>query len=403
MRDLFQMDLHDYNPEGRVFSRPSVRAIIHRENKILLVYSKKYDYYKFPGGGIEAGEDHKSALIREVKEETGFELIPHSMKEYGRVLRRHKDSLDEAAIFEQENFYYFADVKEQTGERNLDDYEAEEEFTPVWMEPVVASRYNLYGRSSEGGDQYLIERDAKVMDMADIEIRKQNRHKHEEEYIQALGNPVFAKMLHFVEESLNESATEDIIAKADISYSRFEHTKRVLGWAKRLYDMSDCKDCLRYEDIMIATIFHDIGKSIAQKHRLAHAAVGADMTREYLKTHDYEESRIDFICSLIAAHSDKELMKTPDIDPNLILLMEADLLDDTGALGIVMDCMITEARNKLAHFSDCLDHIMRYTYRIQKNNPMVTKAGRQLWEEKTRIVTEFAKALKQDVELSEGE
>lgn len=35
---------------------------------------------------------------------------------------------------------------------------------------------------------------------------------------------------------------------------------------------------------------------------------------------------------------------------------------------------------------------MRYTYRIQQDNPMVTCAGRQLWDEKTRIVNEFVTA-----------
>lgn len=69
MRILFEMDKKDYVPNGSVFSRPSARAIIIKDGKIAMVYSKKYNYYKFPGGGIEVDECMEDALIREVLRE----------------------------------------------------------------------------------------------------------------------------------------------------------------------------------------------------------------------------------------------------------------------------------------------------------------------------------------------
>ena len=56
MRELFQMDRQDYNPEGKVYERPSARAIILKDGKVLLNHIAKYDCYEFPGGGIEAGK-----------------------------------------------------------------------------------------------------------------------------------------------------------------------------------------------------------------------------------------------------------------------------------------------------------------------------------------------------------
>lgn len=41
MRILFEMDKKDYVPNGSVFSRPSVRAIIIKNRKIAMVYSKE--------------------------------------------------------------------------------------------------------------------------------------------------------------------------------------------------------------------------------------------------------------------------------------------------------------------------------------------------------------------------
>ena len=64
MRLLFEMDAKNYDPNGTVFSRPSVRGIILRDGTVAMVHSLKYDYYKFPGGGIEPGEDHLADMWR---------------------------------------------------------------------------------------------------------------------------------------------------------------------------------------------------------------------------------------------------------------------------------------------------------------------------------------------------
>ena len=49
MKSLFEIDLKDYKKTDCVFRRPSARAIITRDDKIALVYSKREKYYKFPG------------------------------------------------------------------------------------------------------------------------------------------------------------------------------------------------------------------------------------------------------------------------------------------------------------------------------------------------------------------
>ena len=59
MRLLFEMDKKDYKENGTVGIRPSVRGIIVKDKKIAMIYSKKYNYYKFPGGGALAGDNIK--------------------------------------------------------------------------------------------------------------------------------------------------------------------------------------------------------------------------------------------------------------------------------------------------------------------------------------------------------
>ena len=142
MRALFDIDTKDYDPKGPAFVRPSVRGIILRDGKVAMVHSLKYDYYKFPGGGIEAGETRPQALIREVLEESGLQVRPESIREYGLVHRVQKSDQPGIAMFVQDNSYYLCDVQPEVQSQHLDDYEAEEHFTLEFVAPETAIQTN---------------------------------------------------------------------------------------------------------------------------------------------------------------------------------------------------------------------------------------------------------------------
>lgn len=157
------MDKRDYTPDMPHFRRPSVRAVIIKDGMVAMVYSRKFDYYKFPGGGIEKDESHTETLLREVREETGLIVIPDTVREYGSVLRIQRSCVDENVVFEQENFYYFCETEEGCGKQSLDEYENEEGFTLEFVSPVHAIEVN---RTHDHAvyDLLLIEREAKVLE-----------------------------------------------------------------------------------------------------------------------------------------------------------------------------------------------------------------------------------------------
>lgn len=65
----------DYDPKNPPkMIRKGVRAAIIKDNNVCLLYYKSFDHYTLPGGGIEMNETKEDALVREIKEETGFEL-----------------------------------------------------------------------------------------------------------------------------------------------------------------------------------------------------------------------------------------------------------------------------------------------------------------------------------------
>ncbi|KGT85981.1 NUDIX hydrolase [Erwinia typographi] len=53
------------------------------QGRLLLVRKRGTDYFMQPGGKIESGEDAKSALIRELREELNLELLPEELKPLG--------------------------------------------------------------------------------------------------------------------------------------------------------------------------------------------------------------------------------------------------------------------------------------------------------------------------------
>lgn len=163
MKELFILDKKDYKEDGTVFIRPSVRGIIIRNNKVAMVYSQKYKYYKFPGGGINDGESHFETLLREVQEETGLIIDINSIKEYGLVIRKQKGKIED--IFIQNNYYYMCDIKAEQGIQNLDDYELDEGFILKWVSIDEALSVNNIFYSDDEQMNEMVNRDSIILKM----------------------------------------------------------------------------------------------------------------------------------------------------------------------------------------------------------------------------------------------
>lgn len=165
MRYLFEIDLKDYEGCTKVFRRPSARAVILKGDKIALVYATEEKYYKFPGGGIHEDEDKKEALIREVREETGLNVIPESIREYGSVLRKQKSEKADDTVFEQENYYYLCETEGTQGAQDLDEYEKDAGFMLVYADIDEAIKTNSLFTSDSKADEIMIDRERRVLEM----------------------------------------------------------------------------------------------------------------------------------------------------------------------------------------------------------------------------------------------
>ena len=158
------MDKKDYSSCTRSFTRDSARSIIIRNGKIAMIHSQKYDYYKFPGGGIENGEDPIEAMIRETLEEAGLTVIPETIREYGYVHRIQKSDYNPSECFIQDNYYYLCDAVNGLSPQNLDDYEKQESYQLEYIEPALAIEKNRRVKESPYNPM-MFEREARVLEM----------------------------------------------------------------------------------------------------------------------------------------------------------------------------------------------------------------------------------------------
>lgn len=140
--------------------REAVRAIVIRDGHILMVHSNKGDF-KFPGGGVETGETHVEALIREVLEETGY-VDSIVGEKFGVYLERREDINNQDILFEMNSHYYLCECRGETVAQQLDGYELELGFTAKWITIEEAISQNELAQKLSGHNGW-IERETYVL------------------------------------------------------------------------------------------------------------------------------------------------------------------------------------------------------------------------------------------------
>lgn len=135
-------------PVSELTWRPSVYGIVFQAGKILLSPQFEDNRFDVPGGGMDLGELPEETVVREVKEETGMEVI--ASKIVGATSRyftfAHEKKLHHV---QSVMLYYLCDlVGGELSTDGFDEYEKEYARMAVWL-PIselstikVASTYD---------------------------------------------------------------------------------------------------------------------------------------------------------------------------------------------------------------------------------------------------------------------
>ena len=211
------------------------------------------------------------------------------------------------------------------------------------------------------------------------------------------------KAYAYVEKTLTEnfSRHQKQISKTKsfIQYDRFYHIRRVTQWANRICD-EICEDgsaMLDRDSLILASVLHDVGYH-AYHISMDHSEAGVVLAEKFLSEEGVEEEKKEKILNLIRLHSRKDLMFLEDTPLELVVLMEADLMDDMGAAGLVMDAWINTRMNQEAtSFDTIFEHMQKYTQAQQMEEPMRTEPAKRFWREKQELVEEFMRQFARDL------
>lgn len=121
--------------------RLATRGIVVNDEKILLLYTERYDDYSLPGGGIDVGESFIEGLKREMKEETGASDL-HNISEFGCYEEYRPWYKDDADIVHMKSYCYLCDITGELEEPSLESYELSNGMRPLWVNIHMAIEHN---------------------------------------------------------------------------------------------------------------------------------------------------------------------------------------------------------------------------------------------------------------------
>lgn len=154
MERILIMDKKNYSQDLEEIYRIAVRGIIFIDGKLLMI-EDDFGEVKLPGGGMEVGEEEYQALVREVKEETGYDVIQETIVPFGEIEEKRL-SLHEPMIWHQMNRLYFCDVYPEKGHCNYTENEIKYGFKQVLFtldEALEKNRIMLEKEGKQGWNQ----------------------------------------------------------------------------------------------------------------------------------------------------------------------------------------------------------------------------------------------------------
>lgn len=156
-------------------TRTTIRAIIYKDEKLLMVYSHQFKDYTFPGGGMKTDEDHVSALKREIKEELGANSVTN-IKAYGYIEEKRFGLSDTPTVYLQTSYYYFAEVSE-FGPQALADREKVHGVEPIWItidEAIKQNKESIHTYKHKRGMKTVLPREMAVLENLKTYFKKEH-------------------------------------------------------------------------------------------------------------------------------------------------------------------------------------------------------------------------------------
>ena len=193
----------------------------------------------------------------------------------------------------------------------------------------------------------------------------------------------YSEVIEFVKKTASENGRPNLYPFRN----SYEHTMRVYRWAIRL----QTKLGGDLDVIVLAALLHAVGWEDERPHN----EVSAEIAVEYLDSIGVDPALITKVGEIILQHSDKDTERELSIEAKIV--MDADLLDEVGAIGIMWDCMATALEDEASY--------KRAYYRIKdfyrKNKPKIrrckTEAARAEYVKRMQLIENYIYQLEKEL------
>jgi uncharacterized protein len=193
----------------------------------------------------------------------------------------------------------------------------------------------------------------------------------------------YSEVIEFVKKTASENASTEKYPFRNC----YEHTMRVYRWAIRL----QAKLGGDLDVIVLAALLHDIGRDEGRPNN----EVSAEVAVEYMDSIGVSPELIVKVGEIIMAVPDKDTDK--DLSLECRIVMDSDLLDEVGAVGIMKDCMIaaldSEASYKRAYYR------VKEFYR--QNKPLIrcckTETARTEYSKRMQLIESYIYQLEKEI------
>lgn len=140
LKEYVHSDFEKYeNPT--LFERFAARAIVLKGEEILLIYTKRYNDYSFPGGGVDEDEPVEKGLLREIKEETGANNV-RIVAPFGIYAEYRPTYYEGYDMMHMTSYFYVCTADRELGEADPEDYEIANGSVPKWVNIHEALAFN---------------------------------------------------------------------------------------------------------------------------------------------------------------------------------------------------------------------------------------------------------------------
>lgn len=204
---------------------------------------------------------------------------------------------------------------------------------------------------------------------------------------------MFEKEIRFVKDYFEKNAPSAAEHRAPYPFrNRFEHTMRVYKWAQRINREEKGDKVV----VALAAIFHDVGKAVDSE--MPHAELSADICGEYLADRGFSRNKRERIVRAVRLHSSKSIKKSR-LSLEDRILIDADLLDEVGALAVLLDGMATALDGNASYIRAYERHLKYYDQLKNQRKYLKTKTGKRLYDERLRFLKVFIRNLKFELGL----